>query len=87
MLKVLSERFSNLVSANVRSISLGASRFLKSDDKTTDSNQSSSSNTKLVLTEDLPQIPPNLGFPGDENVRTIFEKRRISKSFKYGFDF
>ena len=36
------------------------------------------------LTEDLPAIPENYGFPGDENVKTLFELKRIRASFKYG---
>ena len=36
------------------------------------------------LTEDLPPIPENYGYPGDENVKTLFELKRIRASFKYG---
>jgi hypothetical protein len=39
---------------------------------------------KFDLTEDLPAIPENYGFPGDENVKTLFELKRIRTSFKYG---
>lgn len=39
---------------------------------------------KIVLTEELPPIPPNLGWVGNESIKSRFEMRRIQESFKYG---
>ena len=38
----------------------------------------------IVLTEELPPIPPNLGWVGNESIKSRFEMRRIQESFKYG---
>lgn len=43
-----------------------------------------SKDSKIILTEDLPEIPPNYGFPGDENVKSLYEMKKIRRSFKYG---
>lgn len=45
---------------------------------------SNSDDKKFILTEDLPQIPPNYGFPGDENIRSMYELKKINRSFQYG---
>ncbi len=44
----------------------------------------SDDNDKLVLSEPQPPIPPNLGFPGDENHESVFKMRQIKASFKHG---
>ena len=36
------------------------------------------------LTEPLPPIPPNYGWVGDENMKSLFEMNKIRNSFKYG---
>ena len=38
----------------------------------------------IQLTEEMPPIPPNLGFPGDENVEALYRLHDIRKTFKYG---
>ena len=38
----------------------------------------------IQLTEEMPPIPPNHGFPGDENVEALYRMHDIRKSFKYG---
>lgn len=43
-----------------------------------------SKDSKIILTEDLPEIPPNYGFPGDENIKSLYELKKINRSFKYG---
>ncbi|RNA19566.1 putative 28S ribosomal mitochondrial [Brachionus plicatilis] len=43
-----------------------------------------SDDSKIILTEDQPEIPPNYGFPGNEDVRSIYEMKKINRSFKYG---
>ena len=40
----------------------------------------------IILTEDLPPIPPNYGFVGDSNVEAIHKINKIRASFKYGYD-
>jgi hypothetical protein len=36
------------------------------------------------LTEPLPPIPPNYGWVGDDNLKSLFEINKIRNSFKYG---
>jgi hypothetical protein len=36
------------------------------------------------LTESLPPIPPNYGWVGDDNLKSLFEINKIRNSFKYG---
>lgn len=38
----------------------------------------------ITLTEELPPIPPNYGWTGDENIKSLFEMKKIRESFKYG---
>ncbi|CAF0784961.1 unnamed protein product [Brachionus calyciflorus] len=47
-------------------------------------NSDKSDDSKIILTENLPEIPPNYGFPGDENIRSIYEIKKINRSFQYG---
>ncbi len=43
------------------------------------------SDTKnLVISEPQPPIPPNLGFPGDENQESVFKMQHIKAYFKNG---
>lgn len=63
---------------NSSSLLLG-NRFHLGKKLTTDSDDS-----KIILTEDLPEIPPNYGFIGDENIRSLYEIKKINRSFKYG---
>ena len=42
------------------------------------------SDQKIILSEDQPPIPPNLGWIGDENMESVFTMRRIKASFKRG---
>lgn len=37
------------------------------------------------LTEELPPIPPDYGWPGDDNFKSLFEMKQIRESFKYGY--
>jgi hypothetical protein len=39
---------------------------------------------KIVITEDLPPIPPDLGFRGNDEHLALFEIQRINNTFKYG---
>ncbi len=71
----VSHNFTRLFSLN--------SQKLNNNNETTTTNKSSSNNIKL--TEELPPIPPNYGYIGDENVQSIHELNRIRSSFKYGF--
>ncbi len=61
------------------SINLATIRFA-SKQAGNDNNKESN----YVITEDLPPIPPNYGWRGDENIKNIYEIRRIKASFKYG---
>lgn len=62
----------------VRSFTLGASLKKEEDNK-------NEPTIKIKLTEELPPIPPNYGFPGDENLKTYFELKRIKDSFEIGY--
>ena len=70
-IEALSKKFS--------SINLTSVRFAS---KQSDGDNNKESN--YVITEDLPPIPPNYGWRGDENIKNIYEIRRIKTSFKYG---
>ena len=59
------------------SIKLTSNRFVS---KNSDANKSDD----IILTEQLPPIPPNLGYRGDENLRSLFEIKKIKASFRYG---
>ena len=37
----------------------------------------------IQLTEEMPPIPPNHGWPGDDNVEALYRLHDIRKSFKY----
>jgi hypothetical protein len=39
------------------------------------------------LTEELPPIPPNYGWIGDDNFKSLFEMKKIRDSFKHGYFF
>ncbi len=39
---------------------------------------------EIQLTEDLPPIPPNYGWPGDENIHSIYELKETQESFTHG---
>ena len=39
---------------------------------------------EISLTEELPPIPPNYGWTGDDNIKSLFEMKKIRESFKYG---
>ena len=41
--------------------------------------------SNIVLTEDLPPIPPDYGWSKDENLKTLIDIKRITSSFKYGW--
>lgn len=90
MLGLFSRRLHNLVPIinSTRLVSLSPCLFKKdpktSDDKPIGSDKSDISIKKITLTEDLPPIPPNLGWPGDEDIKSIFEIKKIERSFKYG---
>ena len=40
---------------------------------------------KFPLTEELPPIPPNYGWVGDDNFKSLFEMKKIRDSFKHGY--
>ena len=61
---------------------LFASNSNNNDEKTTGENSKSDN---LILTEQLPPIPPNYGYVGDENIYALHEINRIRKSFRYGY--
>lgn len=42
------------------------------------------SDQKIVISEEQPPIPPNLGWVGDENMESVFAMRRIKASFQRG---
>lgn len=72
---LLSKYCANLMKSP--SLSISTTKTLSKDEK--------KPTDDFILSEDLPPIPPNYGFPGDENIKSIYELKKIKSSFQYGF--
>ena len=82
---------SGLTTMSSRLVAVAPARYsTKSDDGSSDADARSSSSSSsgsvspIPVTEPLPPIPPNYGYRGDENIKSMFEIKKIRKSFRYG---
>ncbi len=74
----------SLLCKNIESLCISNTLKSKRMLSTGKGNSNRDQTENFILSEDQPPIPPNYGYRGDENVKNLFELKRIRTSFKYG---